>query len=357
LAKKSGNFIKLPRVKRLKDLNIPRIHPMLAGQRQPFWSVMIPTYNCASYLARTLSSILQQDQGNQEMQIEVVDDCSSEDDPEAVVEEVGKGRVSFFRQPCNVGVTANFNTCIERARGRWVHILHGDDLALPGFYVMHHNIISTYPQVIMVFCRAIAVDENDEWLYLTAYPPGQKYTGLVEGMAHKVVAANFVTASAVVVARSAFEKVGGFSQALAHCADWEMWMRLALTGPVGYIHQPYLLYRKHSGSDTNRLAQRAHNIREIAATIEIGARRLPTNRQNQARTEAYRNYANYANSFRINFHTLNDHRAALRHALWTIRLFPSMENLLRLVQSAYLIARDKASQLVVARKPVETREG
>jgi len=47
-----------------------------AGAR-PFWSVMIPTYNPrADYLEETLHSVLQQNPGPKQMQIEVVDDCS-----------------------------------------------------------------------------------------------------------------------------------------------------------------------------------------------------------------------------------------------------------------------------------------
>ena len=48
--------------------------PVPAGEARPFWSVMIPTYNCAVYLRETLASVLAQDPGPDRMQIEVVDD-------------------------------------------------------------------------------------------------------------------------------------------------------------------------------------------------------------------------------------------------------------------------------------------
>lgn len=65
------------------------------GVRRPLWSVMIPTYNCADYLKETLASVLTQDPCTGLMQIEVVDDCSTEDDSATVVEDVGHGRVTF----------------------------------------------------------------------------------------------------------------------------------------------------------------------------------------------------------------------------------------------------------------------
>jgi hypothetical protein len=42
------------------------------------------------------ASVLAQDPGSEVMQIEVVDDCSTEDDPKAVVEELGQGSRQFL---------------------------------------------------------------------------------------------------------------------------------------------------------------------------------------------------------------------------------------------------------------------
>src|SRR5277367_6513526 len=91
-----------------------RIEEVPEGIHRPLWSVMIPTYNCAKYLRQTLESVLAQDPGPEQMQIEVVDDCSTKDDPEAVVRELGKDRVEFYRKPKNEGAIHNFNTCIQR---------------------------------------------------------------------------------------------------------------------------------------------------------------------------------------------------------------------------------------------------
>src|SRR5918912_1129900 len=103
------------------------ILPVPEGTVRPFWSVMIPTYHCARFLRQTLESVLAQDPGSESMQIEVVDDGSTLDDPEKVVKDVGQGRVAFYRQPQNVGHTKNFETCLKRARGKVVHLMHGDD--------------------------------------------------------------------------------------------------------------------------------------------------------------------------------------------------------------------------------------
>src|SRR5438128_1183269 len=113
---------------------------------------MVPTYNCAELARLTVESVLAQDPGAERMHIEVIDDCSTKDDPEAVVAEVGRGRVAFYRQPKNAGISTNFTTCLQRSRGEWVHVLHGDDLVRPGFYETIERVITAHPTAGAVVC-------------------------------------------------------------------------------------------------------------------------------------------------------------------------------------------------------------
>src|SRR5262245_8438464 len=116
-------------------LEPPVIKPLVVDSSRPFWSVMIPTYNPrAAYLEETLSSILKQDPGSDQMQIEVIDDCSGDDTAAQIAHGLGGGRVTLHRESENRGLANSWNECVERARGHWVHILHQDDIVLPGFY-------------------------------------------------------------------------------------------------------------------------------------------------------------------------------------------------------------------------------
>jgi hypothetical protein len=141
----------------------PPIAPVPAGTARPRWSVTIPTYNCADLLERTLASVLAQDPGADAMEIVVVDDCSTRDDPAAIAAAVGHGRVAFRRNPQNLGPTATFNACVGRARGRWVHLLHGDDMVLPGFYAECDRIVDAHPDVVMIIGPVVTIDPEDRW--------------------------------------------------------------------------------------------------------------------------------------------------------------------------------------------------
>src|SRR5262249_15303408 len=140
--------------------NTPPIPAMPEHSARPFWSVMIPTWNCARYLRKTLQSVLSQDSGPDQMHIEVIDDCSTKDDPRGGVSHLGIARVELFRQPSNQGATRICNTCFQRARGRWVHLLRGDDMVLPGFYAAVRGVIEANPQVNMVLGKVVTIDDH-----------------------------------------------------------------------------------------------------------------------------------------------------------------------------------------------------
>src|SRR6266478_2759297 len=125
---------------------------------RPFWSVMIPTYNPrADYLEETLWSVLKQDPGPDQMQIEIVDDCSDDDTAFEVTRRVGAGRVTFHRELENRGLANSWNRCLERARGHWVHILHQDDIVLPGFYDLLRKGVEC-SEAGAIFCRHAIVN-------------------------------------------------------------------------------------------------------------------------------------------------------------------------------------------------------
>jgi glycosyltransferase involved in cell wall biosynthesis len=249
----------------------PAISPVPDDEARPLWSVMIPTFNCARYLRQTLRSVLGQDPGPEQMEIEVVDDGSTKDDPEAVVREVGGGRVRFHRRPANGGATRNFNTCIERSRGRLIHILHGDDFVLPGFYATLGAAAAAHPAAQLIACRSFFVGEDDVIFHVSQRLPE------LEGGAATPEPFFYdcpLQTPTVVVRRDFYERRGGFLPELIHAADCEMWSRALAEGGV-VLPQVLAAYRKFTGSDTGRLARTAENLRDTARLYSLYAEKFP----------------------------------------------------------------------------------
>jgi hypothetical protein len=253
---------------------IRSILPVPYGTLRPLWSVMIPTYNCAGFLRETLSAVLAQDPGPTVMQIEVVDDHSDRDDPESVVHELGNGRVAFYRQPVNVGHASNFNTCIERAKGELVHILHGDDCVRDGFYEAMQQIFSGWPEVAAAFCRVELINERGRSYFLKEQVQSER--GPISD-APTVLATLFpVQTPAIVVKRGVYQHLGGFDERFRYCGeDLEMWMRIAGHYQMGYEPQPLALYRTHQQSLSGESKRTGQNIRDSLMAIETYDAYLP----------------------------------------------------------------------------------
>jgi glycosyltransferase involved in cell wall biosynthesis len=254
------------------------IPPVAAGVDRPLWSVMVPTYNCASYLRETLTSVLDQDPGPDQMQIEVVDDCSS-DDPRAVVEELAGGRVGFHRQAQNVGHVRNFNTCLRRARGRIVHLLHGDDAVRDGFYRTMQGPLVTHPEVAAAFCRYISMDEDGNWE--TIAPLEANRRGILPDWLERIALGQRLQTPCMVVRRSVYEQLGGFDVRLSHCEDWEMWTRIAAAHEVWYEPEPLALYRVHGRSASDRSRRSGENVVDLRRAIDINTAALPPARADE----------------------------------------------------------------------------
>jgi glycosyltransferase involved in cell wall biosynthesis len=248
------------------------IEPVPQDIERPLWSVMIPTFNCAFYLRETLASVLAQDLGPDRMQIEVVDDCSS-DAPDAVVDEFDRGRVSFYRQPEKVGHVGNFNTCIARARGHFVHILHGDDGVRDGFYRTMERPFHDDPEIGAAFCRYISMDSAGNWQAVAALEPDGR--GVLEGWLRRIAVGQRLQTPCMVVRRAVYERLRGFDSRLSHCEDWEMWTRIASAYSVYYEPEPLALYRVHERSSSAKSRSSGENVVDLRRAIEINRDVLP----------------------------------------------------------------------------------
>lgn len=251
-----------------------QIAPVADGGLRPRWSVMIPTFNCADYLRHTLTSVLAQDPGPEVMQIEVVDDGSIIDDPESVVRELAPGRAGFFRQPRNVGHVENFNTCLRRARGHLVHLLHGDDIVRPGFYDTMSEPLASYPEVGAAFCRFTAID--GEGNVIKDWTLEQEHGGILEGWLERIAIGQRLQPPCMVVRRRVYEEVGGFDARIRRYGeDWEMWVRIAARWPVWYEPRPLACYRVSNASLSGEALRSGENVQDLRRIIEINRASLP----------------------------------------------------------------------------------
>lgn len=307
---------------------------------RPLWSVMIPTYNCAAYLHQTLARVLAQDPGPERMQIAVIDDHSTQDDPAAVVAEVGQGRVEFYRQPQNVGHIENFATCLKRARGALIHLLHGDDYVLDGFYRKLETAFAQHAGIGAAFCRQIFMDEDGHWQALS--PLEQRESGILGNALERLAVEQRIMTPSIMVRRSVYEAVGGFDSRLLCAEDWEMWVRIAARYPIWYEVEPLAVYRMHSSSNTGRHTRTGADTRYNCLAIDLFQPYLPNAIADRVARRAKETYALSALHMAHQLAALGDRTAAGAQVRAALQCSRSWRVLLA---AAKLIVRGVAAQL------------
>jgi glycosyltransferase involved in cell wall biosynthesis len=233
---------------------------------------MIPTYNCDDLFEPTLRSVLNQDPGPNQMQIAVVDDGSSSRYHEEVVERLAPGRIELYRRESNVGLARTWNECIARSRGHWVHILHQDDLVLPGFYETL-ALAEAVPCVGAAFCRHITINRAGDHLERSILH--SPTAGVLADWLPAISRHQYITCPSIVVRRKVYEHIGGYSTDLCYTLDWEMWVRIAATYSVWFEPRLLACYRYHPGNETARLRRADRDLDDVWKTIAIIRSILP----------------------------------------------------------------------------------
>jgi glycosyltransferase involved in cell wall biosynthesis len=275
---------------------IPQVPPPVRAVTEtsrPVWSVMIPTYNCTVYLKQTLESVLIQDPGPEKMQIEVVDDCSTDGDVEKLVLEVGKGRISFFKQEQNRGSLRNFETCLNRSKGHYVHLLHGDDMIMNGYYKEMEHLFARFPEIGAAYCNYTYIDDKGN--ISEPGTPLLDQEGVIPQFLDQIATKQMLQVVAMTVKRSVYEQLGSFF-AVHYGEDWEMWIRIAANYLVAYTPNCLALYRGgqgHTASITSSYLMNGQNIRDINRVIEIAQEYLPKDKKSQLKRQAKKNYSSH----------------------------------------------------------------
>lgn len=267
MGEKKIKVLKLNRTYRVKyQLEIPGLS---TDVQRPLWSVVIPTYNCAHYLKETLASVLAQDLGPEQMEIIVVDDHSTQDDPEAVVKAYGQGRVQFIRQEVNVGKSRNYADGINKSKGNYIHLLHGDDTVSRGFYKKIQDLFKEYPRASAAFCRCDYIDANNKKVGETNLIQNKK--GIVDNFIEQIAVWQLIQPPSIVFKREVYENIGAYDVRLKYIEDWELYVRAAVNYEFCYLPEALAQYRvfpQNSSSKSAKGGQRVKTVHQVLTLID-----------------------------------------------------------------------------------------
>jgi hypothetical protein len=195
------------------------------------------------------------------------------------------GRIVVRRNAQNLGLAGNWNACIAQARGELIHLLHQDDLVLPGFYERLAYGFAANPRVGMAFSRYRFIDVHGVETQRSHLE--RKQAGIVDCWLARITERYRVHCPAVIVRRDVYESVGGFRDDLPYALDWEMWVRIAAHYAVWFEPAMLASYRRHPDNASAKLdAQKATHTDELHA-MELFAAHLPEGERAPLMKRAY----------------------------------------------------------------------
>jgi glycosyltransferase involved in cell wall biosynthesis len=223
-------------------------------------SVVIPTRDRSELLATTLRSVLWQ--RGVDMEVIVVDDGSTDATPE-VVSGADDARVALVRREEAGGPSAARNLGAARAGGEWLAFVDDDDVWAPTKLARQ---VAAADEAARGWSYVGAVTVDPDLSVVGGRPPPSP-----EEVVATLPRSNPIPGggSNVVLRRGELDQVGGFDERLAQCEDWELWVRLARSGPPAAVSEPLMGYRVHTGGtslDVDGIVRAARTIEELHAT-------------------------------------------------------------------------------------------
>jgi glycosyltransferase involved in cell wall biosynthesis len=225
---------------------------------EPKISVCIPTYNQARYLAEAIESVLQQT--FQDFEIILFDDAST-DDTFRVACGFGDPRLRYHRQPQNVGIAGNRNSCLDVARGQYIAWLDSDDVYYPEMLALQSAVLDLHPSVGLVHGAYQVIDSEGGALPDWQLPFAHDVIEHGKDAFRELILSNHVAAPTVMVRRACYDKVGGYYDLGRSSTDWEMWLRIVLHTDVAYTAKVVAKYRYHENSISARTTRSGERLR------------------------------------------------------------------------------------------------
>lgn len=226
----------------------------------PHITVVIPVYNHAHFIGRTIESVLKQT--FEDFDLLVVDDASCDNTASVVKQYCDQdSRIRLEVNPKNLGLTRNWNRCLDLAQGPLVQILQSDDLIDPGYLMLVSGIFERHPGVGMVAASCRHIDADDR-VILSGVSRDDRYYRAGDEAVTALLTSGYPHVSSIVFRRECYEKVGKFDERIWHGPDMEMDARIVSEYDYYRIGAVCTSFRRH-GTNMGQLEYLRNDFLEV----------------------------------------------------------------------------------------------
>lgn len=237
---------------------------------QPKLSVVIPAYNRAHCILRTLQSVF--DQTYQNFEIIVIDD-GSKDNTEEVLQPY-LDRLTYIKQE-NRGLAGTRTRAIELANTDWIAFLDSDDLWIEDNLETHVAALAQDPSLILnttnsLIFREHIGEETDLWEYNGCRSIYQQEQFTLKDPLVPYLKYGLLWMQSAVIRKSALEQAGPWIADLRVWMDFEYGTRLAKLGPWGITMTPKVrILRQDDGGEVASISSQSQTVKGIAELVRV----------------------------------------------------------------------------------------
>lgn len=243
-------------------------------------SVIVASYNHASYLRRRMDGLIKQTYPN--IEIIVIDDRSPDNSVEILREYERHPKVRLIVREQNGGWVTVSNQGVSLANGEYIIFANCDDDCEPRMIERLVDALQKHPSAGVSFCRSLMVDADSHVMgddFAVREPEFRERCAtdtliprdeMRRFLMHSCVIPNL---SAALMRRTVFEQAGALSHDYRACSDWELFFRQVDHCDFAYVAEPLNHFRQHKA--TIRSATKGRITYDEFFRVLLGQIRFP----------------------------------------------------------------------------------
>lgn len=210
---------------------------------QPFFSVVIPTYNREQFIINTLESVFAQTYPHYE--VIVVDNCSTDRTDEVLAPYIAAEKIKFIKHDQNYERARSRNTGMENAKGDILTFLDSDDFMYPDNLADAAEFALNNSELKVFHNLYELVDSSRKTIYKYKFPS-------LKNRLAAITSGNFMSCIGNFIHRDIYTNYRfDIVPDLTGGEDWEFWLRVLADYPIGRIEKYNSGIQHHAGRSVN----------------------------------------------------------------------------------------------------------
>lgn len=235
--------------------------------KNPTVSVIIPSYNHASYISEAINSVLAQT--FTDFELIIVDDCSPDNSVE-LIKRYNDPRIRLFVNESNQGAVYTTNLAIKKAIGKYIALLNSDDLWEKHKLELQVNFLEANRDVDAVFANAKFINENHKVLSKSEYFWADVFTKdnrtSAEWLRYFFFNFNCLCHPSILIKREIYQDTNLYDPSLRQLPDFKMWVHLLKKIKIYVFTEALVIFRVLSNGEN---ASADTSINKIRTRNEI----------------------------------------------------------------------------------------